>query len=159
MLTAAIKDLFRPLRRFYRKFTGIDLIDAKLDNIRRHNELIGVHLHLLNEKMSLTPLNILDRDQPSAADQYHVMPAGELSADNALSLANSDFHGQAPWDTLYAISEKLDVLLHHRHSSERTDVLISREADRLDGYLKYHADLIREDLKNLMKEKDCDNKK
>ncbi|MBC7578510.1 MAG: hypothetical protein H7312_14280 [Tardiphaga sp.] len=159
MLTAAIKDLFRPLRRFYRNFTGIDLIEAKLDNIRRHNELIGVHLHLLNEKISLNPLNILDLDEPSAADQHQVMPVGEVSADSARLLANLESNSQAPWDILYAISEKLDVLLHHRHSTDRTDVLISREADRLDGYLKYHADLIREDLRNLIKEKNCDNQR
>jgi hypothetical protein len=61
---------------------------------------------------------------------------------------------------LHLLSEKLDVLLHHRHSTERTDLHVSREVDRLDGYLQYHIETIRQDLKLLLdaEEPAVDNK-
>ncbi|KAA0073019.1 hypothetical protein CIW50_22785 [Tardiphaga sp. P9-11] len=162
MLTALIKNILRPLRRAYRDFTGISMIEARLDNIRRHNEVIGVHFHLLNEKMSLNSSNILDHESSHIADQLGrpaELPAKSGSVLLAARTRTYDAAQQVPWDVLYAISEKLDVLLHHRHSTDRTDLLISRETDRLDGYLQYHVEVIREDLRRLMEKQKPDDAK
>ena len=44
---------------------------------------------------------------------------------------------------LYILSEKIDVLLNHRHVNDQFKGHVSLEIDRLDGYLNYHAERLR----------------
>ena len=54
---------------------------------------------------------------------------------------------QEPTSILISLSEKLDILLQNRHGAERIETHVSQEIDRLDGYLKYHVELLRGEAK------------
>lgn len=136
--------MFTPFMRLHRRFTGVFAVHAKLD---------ALDMKITDLKHALAESNYY-----SAADRERIRyneresdPLMELisllhtkldqapflsSAENIISLHGKLDNG--PLANVAAISEKLDILLHHRHSTERTDSLISREVNRLDDYLNYH---------------------
>lgn len=166
----SLRFIFTPLMRLYRRFSGTNLLEARIaeqihalaqevHNIRLvspgldkgNNITEGLRTgYLLSEK--LDSLHAEANSQASSVTES-LRTSYFLAA--KLDLLHADFHHalqkidrlEALVSNLpvYACSEKLDQILRSRTDNHISN-LVSKEIDRLDGYLVFHV----EELKALL---------
>jgi FkbM family methyltransferase len=123
MLRQTLRRVFSPLMHAARRVFGIVVLDARAD--ARFKTL----------SVELTSVQNLLSD---------IRNALQANIDRTEALHTK--FDQSPLGVIYSLSEKLDILLHHRHTTPRTDAHISKEVNRLDDYLNYHVETLMASL-------------
>lgn len=119
----------------YRRFSGATRLESQ----------IGALIYELRLNRAVTALPDVPNKAllESAAQSVH----NSYLVGAKLDALHADVHGLA--HKVDICSEKLDILLHERKSLEKTNLLISKEIDRLDGYLNFHVDELKSEMREL----------